>query len=256
MAAPYTQADVTSGFGLNTALNAETTKIETAFTTVLSKDSAVDNTMFVDLDMGGNNILNVGTLDIVGITFDVSNVTGAVSLADANANYVNVTGDTMTGHLNVLTPTLAAHPARKDQLDALTTTVNTKVTSVASGDGVVINSVDPINPVVSSTFAATSTDTSYTLGAAQNNQWMDITGTAIVNITCPPESTINLGSKFVHAVTNYGSGTLTFVAGTGVTLQVPPGGSAVVPQYATVGVKKSAAAANTYILFGPTVAAV
>lgn len=320
MAAPYTQADVSAGFGLDTALNLETTKIETAFTTVLSKDSATDNTMNVDLDMGGNQILNVAGITLSDYDIAINDLTDVdttgISVNDVlrwdGTNYVPYTiiftasdigitdaggyftgaevetalqelGDTVstivqTGdNVSVLTNDAGylITVAMNDLSDVDTTGISLNdvlqwngttfvpvaassgggtVDTVVAGDGITVDNTDPANPIVSSDFSVNSTSASYTLSATQDNQWTDITGSSSVDITCPPESTINLGSKFVHTLSNYGTGTVTVVAGAGVTVRPPPGGTLVIPQYATVGIKKADNAADTYIVFGPTVA--
>lgn len=59
MAAPYDKEDISAGYGAQVAINGELEKISNAFETVLNKDDATDNTMNVDLDMGGNQILNL-----------------------------------------------------------------------------------------------------------------------------------------------------------------------------------------------------
>lgn len=55
---------------------------------------------------------------------------GGLSEAEADARYVNVTGDTMTGPLSVLTPTVSAHAATKQYVD----------------DRIVISATRPANP--------------------------------------------------------------------------------------------------------------
>lgn len=129
------------------------------------------------------------------------------------------------------------------------------VDAVVAGAGVEVNSTDPANPIVGSNFDSSSATASYTLAAINDNQWMDLSGSATIDITCPPESDIDLGDEFVHVISNYGDGVVTVVAGVGVTVRPPPGGTLVIPQYSTVGIKKASFAANTYIVFGPTVAA-
>jgi hypothetical protein len=128
------------------------------------------------------------------------------------------------------------------------------VDTVVAGDGVDVDSSDSANPVVSSDFTTGDTDASYTLAAVNDNQWMDIAAAAAgsVNITCPPESSVDLGAKFVHVISNYTSQTVTIVAGSGVTVRPPPGGTLVLSQYSTIGIKKASYAADTYIVFGLT----
>lgn len=115
--------------------------------------------------------------------------------------------------------------------------------------------IDITSNVISGDFSVDDTDASYTLSNTNFNQWMDLTGSGTIDITCPPESSVDLGAKFNHVVSNYSSGTVTIVAGSGVTVRPPTGGTLVIPQYATVGIKKASYAADTYIVYGPTEAA-
>lgn len=126
------------------------------------------------------------------------------------------------------------------------------VDSVVAGDGVDVDATNAANPIVSSDFSTGSASSDYTLSATDNNKWTDLTGSTAIDITCPPESSVDLGDKFVHVISNYSSDTVTIVAGAGVTVRPPPGGTLVIPQYATVGIKKAANTADTYIVFGLT----
>ena len=106
---------------------------------------------------------------------------------------------------------------------------------------------------VNSEFTAQSSTLGYTLGSVNKSQWMDIYGTnSNVVVTCPNESTIDLGPQFVHMITNYTIHPVTINAESGVTLEAPAGGSLVIPQYATAGIKKAHWSPNTYIVFGST----
>ena len=110
-------ADPTKVGGFNTNFE----KIEEEFNeNVLRRDGVSPgeaNQMEVDLDMNGNNILNVET--------DLDDPNSLVSLGDADTRYVLVEGDTMTGSLNMggfgvtnlRTPTQANEATRKDYVD-------------------------------------------------------------------------------------------------------------------------------------------
>ena len=126
------------------------------------------------------------------------------------------------------------------------------VDSVSGGDGVNVDNSDPANPVVFSNFATNNQAASYTLSDADTNRWTDLTGSAVIDIECPPESSVDLGSKFVHLISNYSTGVVTITAGAGVTVNPPAGGTLIVPQFATVGIKKSNNSADDYIVFGAT----
>lgn len=68
------------------------------------------NQMEVDLDMNGNSLLNVSV--------DVNNPDSLLTVGDADSRYINTAGDSMTGQLSVLEPTLNSSPVRKDAFDS------------------------------------------------------------------------------------------------------------------------------------------
>lgn len=81
MASPYTPTTVNQGFGAETEVNTNMTNIQTAFTTVLNKDDSTDNAMMVDLDMNGNDLLNVNSLTLKITSYTVAGVPAAASNA-------------------------------------------------------------------------------------------------------------------------------------------------------------------------------
>lgn len=127
-----------------------------------------------------------------------------------------------------------------------------QVDTIAEGAGINVDSADPANPIVSSDFKTSTTAASYTLGSVNDKNWIDLTGIATIEITCPPESSIDLGSEFVHIISNFSIGSVTIVAGAGVTVIAPAGGTLVSLENSTIGIKKASHAADTYIVFGPT----
>jgi len=68
------------------------------------------NQMEVDLDMNGNSLLNVSV--------DINNPDSLLTVGDADSRYVNITGDTLAGPLDILQATQSTHPIRKDTFDA------------------------------------------------------------------------------------------------------------------------------------------
>lgn len=60
-----TLTTITSGFASNTQLNDNFEKLRTAFDNTLSLDGSTPNAMNADLDLNGNNINNVDTLDVL-----------------------------------------------------------------------------------------------------------------------------------------------------------------------------------------------
>ena len=66
---------VTVGTGYNSGsnINANLLSIQEAFDNTLSRDGSSPNTMNADLDMNGNDILNVGTISVGGLVVDGGN---------------------------------------------------------------------------------------------------------------------------------------------------------------------------------------
>ena len=60
---------------------------------------------------------------------------GAASQADADARYVNIAGDTMTGHLSLPVTPAAANAVRKDYVDAADTTITTSMAGKVTKSG-------------------------------------------------------------------------------------------------------------------------
>jgi len=93
---------------------------------------------------------------------------------------------------------------------------------------------------------------SYTLTKANNNMWMDLLpeedAEEGITITLPAQGTLDLGSAFVHIVTNYSDLPATIVGEEGVTIVTPAGLDANIAQHVTVVIKKADAMPNTYVL--------
>lgn len=108
---------ITSGYNIN-KLNANFDKVEEAINSDVLHVRGGNNTMLQDLDMNSNAILNLAT--------DLDNPDSMITVGDADLRYYNVTGDTLTGPMEVNNqtitglkiPTSPSAPVRKDQLDA------------------------------------------------------------------------------------------------------------------------------------------
>jgi len=77
--------NITAGFGSATKLNANFDAVETAFNNTLSLDGSTPNTMAADLDLGGNDILNVATINAGNIAISGVDLDARVTAADASA---------------------------------------------------------------------------------------------------------------------------------------------------------------------------
>jgi hypothetical protein len=94
MAKKPTITTVSSGYQGTATINDNFQKLRDAFDNTLSRDGSTPNFMDADLDMNGNDIINVGSV----------NGNAILTVTTGDARYVNVTGDTMTGSLT--TPSL------------------------------------------------------------------------------------------------------------------------------------------------------
>lgn len=94
--AKLTLNDVTSGYASTTLVNANNTLTETALENTLSRDGTGPNQMEANLDMNGNNVLNIGTLDITTLSADNLVING--ELVTPSALAVSTLPDP-TGHI-------------------------------------------------------------------------------------------------------------------------------------------------------------
>lgn len=93
MAVDLNLKDIQTGFLSLSTFNSNNTLIEEALAKTLNRTSnASSNAMEVDLDMGLNSIFNVAT--------NTAEPTSLLTVADADARYVNTDGDTLVGDLN------------------------------------------------------------------------------------------------------------------------------------------------------------
>jgi hypothetical protein len=70
---------ITSGYASNTQINSNFQNLRDEFANTLSLDGSTPNAMSGDLDMAGNDILNVNTLFIDGV--DVFSVINRVTIS-------------------------------------------------------------------------------------------------------------------------------------------------------------------------------
>lgn len=103
---------ITSGYSTG-LINDNFQKVEQLINNSLFWRTGVEegqaNQLETDLDMNGHAILNLGTNE--------DNPYSLLTVEAGDARYVNVSGDSMVGGLNVRLPVEDAEPARKDQLD-------------------------------------------------------------------------------------------------------------------------------------------
>ena len=84
MAKQPTLTDLTSltnSSGVN-AINSNWDAIQEAFSNTLSRDGSTPNSMSADLDLNGNALLNVGTIDVENLTLDGQTITDLASVPE------------------------------------------------------------------------------------------------------------------------------------------------------------------------------
>lgn len=82
MAKRPTVSTISSGYASNTQLNSNFTAIRNAFDNTLSLDGSTPNAMTADLDLNGNALLNVGTVDTANLTLNGQTVTELSSVPE------------------------------------------------------------------------------------------------------------------------------------------------------------------------------
>lgn len=108
---------ITSGYNLS-KINANFAKIANAINSDVLHVRGGNNTMFQDLDMNDNALLNVRT--------DLTNPDSLITVGEADERYYNIDGDSLEGTMNVNGQTITglkvpvgpSEPVRKDMLDA------------------------------------------------------------------------------------------------------------------------------------------
>jgi hypothetical protein len=100
------------------AINNNFAKVQESVNNDVLNLAGGNNTMNQDIDMNGNDLLNLNT--------DVNNPSGLITLGQADARYYNVAGDTLTGGMNAAgqhiinlpVPSVGTEPMRKAEFDA------------------------------------------------------------------------------------------------------------------------------------------
>lgn len=88
MAKKPTVTTVSSGFASNTQLNSNFTALRDAFDNTLSLDGSTPNAMQADLDLNGNALLNVGSIDADNLTLNGQTVTELSSVPEWRGAWV------------------------------------------------------------------------------------------------------------------------------------------------------------------------
>ena len=91
MAKKPTLTDITTGYGSSDALNGNNTAIEDAFENTLSLDGSSPNAMAADLDLGNNDINNVGTVNTTSLKVGGQNLVAATAVPSWEGAWVTAT---------------------------------------------------------------------------------------------------------------------------------------------------------------------
>lgn len=100
----------------------------------------------------------------------------------------------------------------------------------------------------SDTITANTQTGNYTLVLADRGKVVEMNAAGATTVTVPPNSSEAFPIGAIVEVHRYGAGTVTLVAGAGVTLRSPGGLLAVASQYDTVAIRKRAT--NEWVVSG------
>lgn len=109
---------------------------------------------------------------------------------------------------------------------------------------------EPIAAAGVASAVATVSDAASNLLSSLEGKYIRFTATSAKTLTVQPDSTAPQADNAEWHIRNAAASNLTIVAGSGVTVNAPYGGTRIVPPQATVTLKR--VAANTYDLMGQT----
>jgi hypothetical protein len=141
MAKKPTISNISSGYASTTTLNSNFTALRDGFENTLSRDGSTPNSMAADIDMNSNDILNVQSLDVQGLTIGGTSVfpnTAAISTTYAT--------QTHTGNGSTTTFAMGYNPAIKANVDAHIDGVYQNIDTFSiSGTNLTFSEAPPLN---------------------------------------------------------------------------------------------------------------
>lgn len=144
MAKEPTLTNISSGYASNTQLNSNFQKIKDAFRNTLSLDGSLPNAMNADLDMNSNDILNVGEIDVQGLTIDGAAVyPGSTQLATTYAT------QSYTGNGSTTVYSMGFNPGVKANVNAYIDGVHQNQDAFnISGTSLTFTAAPPLNSAI------------------------------------------------------------------------------------------------------------
>lgn len=144
MAKKPTITTLTSGFNSTTTLNNNFTALRNAFDNTLSLDGSTPNAMNADLDMNSNDILNVGEIDVQGLTIDgVAVYPGSTQLATTYAT------QSYTGNGSTTVYSMGFNPSIKANVNAYIDGVHQNQDAFTiSGTSLTFTAAPPLNSAI------------------------------------------------------------------------------------------------------------
>jgi len=141
MAKKPTISNISSGYASTTTLNNNFTALRDGFDNTLSRDGSTPNSMAADIDMNSNDILNVQSLDVQGLTIGGTSV--FPNTASISTTYAT---QTHTGDGTTTTFAMGYNPAIKANVDAHIDGVYQNVdTFTISGTNLTFSEAPPLN---------------------------------------------------------------------------------------------------------------
>lgn len=204
----------------DTAVNQNNDTLETAFNNTLSRDGSSPNQMNADLDMNGNDILNVGSINIGTVVADngipSGGTQGQLIVKDSATDYdVSWQSNLSTFSIDTLL-TQDLQPSSGSTIDLISNALGQQTTLRATGSGFF-----GVDFSTGERQVAISSTGSITLGWDGNDTTTDIVFSARAKIRSPQASTANL------QLTNSGNNGFGLLQFGGVTSSYP----AIKPSY-------------------------
>lgn len=139
---------ITSGYNLS-KINANFDKVENVINDEVVHSTGGNNTMHQDLDMNGFALLNLAT--------DPGNPGSLLTVAEGDARYYNIAGDTLEGSLNADGNFLTGLPEAQEPTDAIRKQeLDEEIDARAAGDASLQDQLNGTNPPMGSAFSVIS----------------------------------------------------------------------------------------------------
>ena len=173
--------------------------------------------------IGSNNIIIGTNISLPNATANAINIGGVLF---GTGTYNNAAGDTSSEPndgkigINVVNPTNALHiSASTDSVRIESLTTNTSDTDVLSIDATGVIHRYPVSGLSTAIIAINTQITGYTLSLTDQNKLVEMSAATSINVTVPAYSAVNFSTGVQILLVRGGSGEVSGVADSGVTIK-------------------------------------